>query len=554
MGAPTLWRERLRARLAAKLAVCLVVSTAAIFTVFGYLNLRSERQHSEELVLQSADRISDIIQRSTRYQMLRNDRDALYQVINTIGNEPGIRRIRIFNKEGRISFSTDPDEVNTLVDKRAEACYACHAQQAPLARLDRPDRARTFTDAEGKRVLGLIRPIPNQPACSNAGCHAHPPERRVLGVIDTALSLATVDAQLAEHQAQLIRFTGLAVILISLVSVVFVWVVVHRPVRELTAGTRKVAGGDLDYRLPVRSRDELGDLAASFNKMTADLSQAHSQLTAWANTLENRVEQKTQELQRAHTSLLASEKMAALGKLAATVAHEVNNPLSGILIYARLALKGLEKSNLDPAAKAEMIEELRIVERESRRCGEIMRNLLTFAHQSPSHCEPSDVNTLLERALILVRHQLELQGIELEKNLAEGIPSVCCDPGQIQQAILVLLVNAAEAMPHGGKLKVRTEHDAQHENVQVHVSDNGVGIPADVLPHIFDPFFTTKEDQQRAGLGLAVARSIVEQHGGEIAARSSQKEGTEFSVTLPRESAAGPAPLSAGAASEGERR
>src|SRR3990170_3101522 len=208
MSAPR--RFALRPGLAAKLAVCLVVSTAAFFAVFGYLNLRLQRRQSEEMVLQSAD---------------------------------------------RISFSTDPAEVGSLVDKRAEACTACHAQEAPLTKLDRPDRARIFTDARGERVLGLIRPIENQPACAEAACQAHPAERRILGVIDTDLSLAKVDAQLATHQAKLVRFTLVALILSSLVSVLFVWAVAHKPVKELIAGTKKVAAGNLDYRLPVRSRD-----------------------------------------------------------------------------------------------------------------------------------------------------------------------------------------------------------------------------------------------------------------------------------------------------------
>ena len=528
-------RQRLRASLAVKLAIYLVVSMVAVFSLFGYLNLRLERKHSEELVLESAGRISDLIQRSTHYQMLRNDREALYQVINTIGSEPGIQRIRIFNEEGRISFSTDPAEVNTFVDKRAEACYACHAQEAPLTRLDRPDRARIFTDAQGNRVLGVIRPIENQPACANAGCHAHPPERRIMGVIDADLSLAAVDQKMAEHQANLVSFIGLVVVLASLLSVVFIWVVVHKPVRELMAGTEKVAQGNLDYRLPVRSGDELGTLAASFNKMTADLADAHKELTAWTQTLEDRVEEKTAELQRAQTILVASEKMAALGKLAATVAHEVNNPLSGILTYARLTLKTLEKNDLSPAARAEMIEQLGIITRESRRCGEILRNLLTFARQAPPHREPQQLNTLVERALTLVHHQLDLQAVELNKRLAENLPLIFCDAGQVQQVVLSLLVNATEAMPHGGRLEVATEFDAKADAARVQVKDNGVGIPPEVLPHIFEPFFTTKESQQRTGLGLAVARSIAEQHGGAIAARSTPGEGTEFVLTLPLE-------------------
>jgi two-component system NtrC family sensor kinase len=538
--------------LAGKLALSIVVSTAALFSLFGYLTLRLERQQSEDMVLESADRISDVIQRSTRYQMLRNDRDALYQVITTIGAEPGIRRIRIFNEEGRISFSTDAAEMNTLVDKRAEACYACHAQEAPLTRLDRPDRARIFTDAQGERVLGLIRPIENQPGCSNTGCHAHPPERRILGVIDTDLSLATVDARLAQHQRHLIGFTALATILLSLLSVAFVWQVVHKPVKELTAGTKKVAEGSLDYRLPVRSRDELGTLAASFNKMTEDLAGARAELTDWARTLEQRVEEKTQELQRAQAILVASEKMAALGKLAATVAHEVNNPLSGILTYARLTLRTLEGGDVSPAAREEMMEQLRVVTRESRRCGEIMRNLLTFARQAPPLREPQQMNILVERALTLVGHQLELQGVELEKRLAPELPLVSCDAGQVQQVVLALLVNATEAMAHGGQLGVGTEFDPAKNVVRVRVRDNGVGIPLESLPHIFEPFFTTKESQQRTGLGLAVARSIVEQHGGSIVANSRPGEGTEFVVTLPLEAPAeNPAPEAVGAAGSG---
>ena len=515
--------KQFRLGLAAKLAVSLIASTAALFALFGYFNLWEQRRHSEEMVLQSAERITDVIQRSTRYEMLHNDRQALYNVIQELGSEPGIRRIRIFNKEGRISFSTDAGEVDRVVDKRAEACYGCHAQSAPLAKLNRPDRARIFP-GKGERLLGVIRPIENAAAC--AGCH--PAGQRVLGVIDANLSLAAVDAQTAEHRTYLVLFMAVTVAMIWLVSMIFIWGVVYRPIKELTSGTHRVADGDLDYRLPVRSSDELSDLAASFNKMTAEVAGAHAEI-------EERVKRKTAELDQAHRSLLSSEKMASIGKLAATVAHEVNNPLFGILTYARLTLKEVEKG---PAgSRPEMVENLRIIERESKRCGDIMRNLLTFARQAPSHRDPNDLNTLIGRALVLVRHQAELLGIDLRSHLGEDLPAVWCDAGQIQQVVLVLLVNATEAMPHGGVLEVSTEMDAAAGQARIRVRDTGSGIPPEVLAQIFDPFFTTKEDQQRTGLGLAVARSIVEQHGGEIAAESTPGKGTEFVVTLP---AAGP--------------
>jgi two-component system NtrC family sensor kinase len=527
-----------RIGLAAKLAACLVASTAVFFSLFGYVNLRLERRHFEQMVLLSAERISDVLQTSTRHEMLRNDRDALYAQIRDLGHEPGIERVRIFNKEGLIKFSTEPKELGTVVDKSAEACYACHAQQAPLTRLSRPDRARTFRDQQGERVLAVIRPIENRPDCSTAACHAHPPGVQILGVLDAHLSLAAVDRQLAEHQRQYLVFTAIAMVLTSVFGVLFVWMVIHRPIRELAAGTEKVAQGDLSYRLPVRSQDELGALAESFNKMTADLAGAHLELTGWAHTLEERVARKTAELEQAYSSLLANEKLASIGKLAATVAHEVNNPLFGVLTYARLTLKALQHADFGPAEKAKMVENLSVIERESRRCGEIMKNLLTFARRSPPQRAPNDINLLLERAASLVRHQLELQEVEIEKRLAPGLPAAFCDQGQIQQALLILLVNASEAMPHGGLVTITTAENAAQGTVVVRVRDTGGGIRPDDLPRIFEPFFTTKEDQHRTGLGLAIARSIVESHGGTISAASTPGAGSEFVISLPIEPAA----------------
>jgi two-component system NtrC family sensor kinase len=525
------WNARVHIGLATKLAVCLVLSTIALFIFFGYLNLRLQQRQSEQTVLQSVDRIADLIQRSTRYQMLRNDREALYEVIHTIGNEPGIRRVRIFNEEGRISFSTDPSEVNKLVDKRAEACYVCHAQSQPLARLNRPDRARIFTDAKGHRVLGSIRPIENDTACSTASCHAHPPDRRILGVIDTDLSLDTVDAQLAQNQAQLVRFTIGAVVLISLVSVAFIWLVVHKPIKELTAGFQQVAQGDLDHSITVHSRDELGVLADSFNKMTSELSEAHQQLTGWNKELETRVEQKTQELNRAHEHVLHVEKMASIGKLAAVVAHEINNPLAGILTYAKLLKKWFTG---DPGKRREdVLNSLELIESESRRCGDIVKNLLTFARATPMNFEATDLAQIVDRCVLLVGHRLQLGNIQVQIDLEHGLPPVFCDPAQMEQVLLALIMNAIDAMPAGGNLCLSARHLPDEAHVQLQVKDDGMGISPELLPQLFEPFFTTKEGGHSVGLGLAISHSIIERHQGRIEVASEPNRGTVFTITLP---------------------
>jgi two-component system NtrC family sensor kinase len=375
----------------------------------------------------------------------------------------------------------------------------------------------------------MIRPIENQPQCASAACHAHPASQRILGVVDANLSLAAVDAHLARTQWQVAAFMAMAGLLICGVSAVFIWAVVYKPIRRLIAGTHRVADGDLDYRLEVATADELGDLAASFNKMTAELAEVQ-------RTLETRVELKTRDLERAHTSLLRSEKMASLGKLAATVAHEVNNPLFGILTYARLCLRELEKT--DGANSAKLRERLDLIERESRRCGDIIRNLLTFARQAPQQRQENNLNELMGRAVALVRHRCEMQQIELETKLSPEIPPISCDGGQIQQVALVLLVNAIEAMGNFGRLSLATAWDPAGDQAVIRVTDTGGGIPPEILPQIFDPFFTTKDDKLRTGLGLAVAKSIVEQHGGTIGVESTPRQGTEFTIVLPRTVAA----------------
>jgi two-component system NtrC family sensor kinase len=258
--------------------------------------------------------------------------------------------------------------------------------------------------------------------------------------------------------------------------------------------------------------------------MTAELAAVQAEI-------EERVRRKTAELERVYKTLLASEKMASLGKLAATVAHEINNPLFGILTYSRLVLRELLRHDI-PNRK-ELAEQLQTIERESKRCGDLVKNLLAFSRQAPSQREPSDLNTIVHRAVLLVKHKLDIQNIELREDLAPDLPPAECDANQIQQVVLVLLVNASEAMPKGGVLEVVTHFDHAAGQSTICVTDTGNGIRQDVLPRIFDPFFTTKEDQNRTGLGLAVARSIVEQHAGEIAVRSTPGKGTEFTVTLP---------------------
>ena len=527
--------KRLGQSLSAKLIALLLGAMIVIFALLGYLNIRLHRQHLEAATLASAERVSDLIKRSTSYHMLRNDREALYQMMETIAGEPGVVRVRVFNPEGQISYSTDPSEVNHAVDKGSEQCYACHAQAQPLTRLQRPDRFRIYR-ANGKgRVLGIINPIENQPACSNAACHAHPASQQILGVLDTNLSLARADADLIQSTRRMVLYTGLAMALIALLSGLFVYRLVHRPVKALKQGTERLARGELGYQLQVRSRDEVGDLANSFNLMSLQLRAANQEITSWAKTLEQRVEEKTSELRRAHEHVLQVEKMASLGKMAAVVAHEVNNPLSGILTYAKLLKKWVTQGTGMQAKRDEMRECLELIESESKRCGDLVKNLLTFSRTSPLNLEWAELNPVVERCMRLVQHQMELTSVQLELELAPQMPPLHCDPSQVEQVVLALVMNAIDAMPRGGVLRLRTRYLPQSRQAEIQVRDDGAGIAPDLLARLFEPFLTTKETGKGVGLGLAISKSIVERHGGTIEVESQVGRGTTFYVFLPVE-------------------
>src|SRR5579864_633321 len=531
------WRRSLSLShsLGAKLILLLLEAMVAIFALLGYATIRLHRQHLEATTLQAAERVSDLIKRSTSYSMLRNDREGLYHMMTTIAGEPGVVRVRIFDQQGRISYSTDPSEVNRNVDKGAEACYGCHAQSQPLTRLDRPDRFRIYKP-NGHRVLGVITPIENQPRCSNAACHAHPASQQILGVLDTNLSLAEADANLAQGTWRMAAYTVLAVLVISFLCCLFVWRVVDEPIHALEAGTRRLGAGELGHQIPITSHDEVGELAESFNGMSRQLLEAREEVTAWAHTLEDRVDQKTKELKRAHEHVLQVEKMASIGKLAAVLAHEINNPLSGILTYAKLMRKWLnnDKSYEHGPHRAEVADCLDLIAAESRRCGDLVKNLLTFSRVAPLNIQTADINNVVERTIRLVEHQLDLRTIQLQLELSDNLPLAQCDPAQIEQVLLALVMNAIDAMPRGGNLWLRTAFFPESSEIEIQVRDDGMGIAPDLLPRIFDPFLTTKETGQGVGLGLAISRSIVERHCGRISVQSELGRGTTFRVVLPQ--------------------
>ena len=525
------WRHRLSTKLLGVVFVLTIAAVVAFFIAETRMQSAVIDQMSHGAVL-----FSEATQGATRRAMLEDRRADAYETMRAIGRQEGVERVRFLNKEGRITFSTDTAEVGQYVDKRAESCYACHAADQPLSRLTTPSRSRIYTNGEGHRVMGLVTPIYNERACSTSECHHHTPSQQVLGVLDVGVTLEGVDRQIATFRRNSLVLTAFGVVFLAGFFLYFGRREVVRPVTQLLHATRAVAGDRLEFEVPVRSKGEMGLLAASFNDMTRSLRQVEGALLALTQDLEHQVEDRTSDLKRAQAQLVQSEKLSSLGRLSASIAHEINNPLAGILTFAKLIVRTLEAGPLDEPSRRGLVKNLLLVQRETERCSAIVRNLLDFARERPLALKEVLLAVVIEEGLSLIAHQIQIQGISLDKHVAP-VPPVQADFGQLRQAFVNVALNGCEAMGKGGTLRIETRLEG--DEAVLAISDTGPGIPQEHLSRIFDPFFTTKE--KGTGLGLSVVYGIVQRHGGRIEALSEVGRGTTFVIHLPVKREAAPA-------------
>lgn len=518
-----------------RLLVPLSLTVAVVLAIHAILGFRSTEERFSRFVHTEIERSTRLIKGATHDGMLLNRFDQVQATVERLAGAPEVAAIRVYNKAGRIILSANPAELGKSVSMESETCIGCHAENKAKDNAVLEQRS-LIRSPEGHEVLRHLTVLENEPACAQAACHFHPADERVLGVLDVEMSMAPFDAAMHAELTQLVWTTLVLILISGFVAAAFIRRVVHTPVQRLYEGTRRIAAGDLDTRIEVRGENELSRLAEAFNRMVVDLRDARSEVVDWSQTLEQKVEAKSKELQQIQHQVQHMETMASLGKLSATVAHELNNPISGILTYTRLVMRELREQPIDAQAKEEIERYLTLMDKECGRCGAIVHNLLAFARRKGAEMTTVDLNEIVDRSLMLIRHHLEISNIQLNTHPLEGDSTIIADPGQLQQALLALLMNAIEAMQagdaEGGTLSVRLAGDA--DRVEIAISDTGVGVAPDVLPHLFEPFFSTKSQQSGVGLGLAVVYGIINRHDGVIQVRSNPGHGATFQIKLPR--------------------
>ncbi|MFH1852222.1 MAG: ATP-binding protein [Candidatus Neomarinimicrobiota bacterium] len=504
------------------------------FSLLAYVVFSVNRNQSEKIIRQCGNRVSFIINRALHKSMLINDNTELREIIVELTKLSGLLQIDIYDQQGNLKHATGQLSGLESEQNIAEKIEQIHHQID--AESYSPEQFYTISRIGNiGRILKLSTPILNEPNCTNTACHIHSGDDPILGLLQIKLSLSEIDKTRASSEIYYFALVSVFILASIIIMVTFTERTIHRPMAHIVRASNEVAKGNLDIRIPVQDfKDaDVSHVGTAFNNMLDELGQANKKLRRWSKDLEETVRIKTEEIKRTQNELIRIERMASLGKLSSSVAHEINNPLSGVLTYSKLVARLLKKDPVDPEDMQNIFGYLEMIESETKRCGNIVKGLLDFSRQEPSRHEIVPLNSILVETQTLMEHSFKVAQVDFETDFSAIADLIQCNPNQIKQICIAVLVNAIEAITREGRVTFTSGNNDDLSEVNITITDNGSGIRSEDKDHIFEPFFTRKKDGAGSGLGLAVTYGIVQRHKGRIEVESELTKGTKFVITLP---------------------
>jgi two-component system NtrC family sensor kinase len=510
-----------------------------LFASFGFIFRSVYEQYLNTVIRQNGNNIGFLVEGALYQSMVENDKKALQNTLDIINTMPGIDDVNMYDSKDNLVYSSFSPDNEGHINPNCKGCHENFSSMFPLR-----DKAYKIIDADseckmsqterGERHLLIRSPILNEKTCFQGSCHAHKATDEVLGSLVIKIPLQDLDNAVQKSSMQFYILATITTILLVTFLIFFTSKEIKNPLNDLIKASEAVASGNLDTRIKVRPRqlDDMRMVSSAFNAMLDNLQNATRELENWSQQLEYKVQKKSEELGAVQNEIVHIERLASLGKLSSSVAHEINNPLSGILIYTKLIQKQLGNPESFTSKRESMLKHLKMIEQETKRCGDIVKGLLDFSKKDQDDFEPRHLHDLLQETFELMTHPVKIANISFLTDFSAKSDLVFCSPNQIKQAGVALIMNATEAITDNGEILIRTSNpDAS--TIKVEIVDNGVGISEQDIPHIFEPFFSTKQDASRIGLGLAIVHGIIQSHKAKINVKSEVGKGTSVIITIP---------------------
>jgi len=520
--------------------VFMIVGSFVILMVLFNIIFRSIYvEYFNTTLRQTGDNISSIVEGALYYSMLENDKLMLQRTLDIISTMSGIDEVNMYDDLDSLAFTSMPTEQKGLSDPN---CIVCHPNLLSMF----PHNLKAYRivghttecgmNLEGTdmRQLLIRKPILNERSCYTADCHAHSETKEVLGSLIIKLPLDDLDSVVDESATDFFLLVTIISILLVTILIIFTRQKIKNPLNSIILASEAVSKGNTSIRLEIKPNllDDMRKVSLAFNNMLDNIDTATNELQNWSHQLEYKVQRKTEELLEAQNELIHVERIASLGKLSSSVAHEINNPLSGILVYTKLVYKQLSNPDYHHSKKDSILRHLKLIENETKRCGDIVKGLLDFSRKDQEDFELKNLHQLLSGTYDLMTHSIKIADISFLTDFKASSDQISCSPNQIKQACVALLVNASEAIRENGEIIIRTNNPDEN-SIRLDITDNGSGIAPQDIPHIFEPFFSTKRDVIGIGLGLAIVHGIVENHKGRLEVDSELGKGTTISIIFP---------------------